>query len=118
MHQHKVLILETYYIEDTHLIIWDLQFIDPNDKLYGTYKRVAYNANQFLSTLLNRNYTEFTKEQIILFNSQIKGKTKNLLVDSEVKENVNLNNLNESDIELFNKYPYKEIIDSVNKGLI
>lgn len=115
MEPRKINIQKTEYIEDKHLILWQIMYADPTDPEFGKCITLAYRANDLASAVLNRPDVVIAPEHARFFNQQILGKTINLVqkyqnVDPTSIVNGELDSLIDRSFDM-KEYPFEEVYD-------
>ena len=120
MEPRKINIQKTEYIEDKHLILWQIMYADVTDPEYGKCITLAYRANDLASAVLGRQDVIISADNARHFNSEILGKTINIVqqhseVDPTSIVSGELDTLIDRSFDM-KDYPFEEVYDLLMKS--
>lgn len=115
MRNSKIKINKTRYVESKHIIMWEVTYVDNNDDRFGKTVTLAYPANDLAAAFLNNPDIVITSQDAIEFNSNIEGKTINLI---ETFDNIQEDHILRGDTNTIldynvrlREFPFEEVYD-------
>jgi len=109
----KILILDTMYSEKTDLVQWKVQFEDGNQVI------LAWPSKDLGNALGIKGKIE--PHHIIKFNEEIKGKTKNIIIEGAIRETKKIKEMTEEQIleqsRVLDEFPFYEVMEQMGVSM-